>query len=85
MTEKKVLTFEEAEDWIRENGEELVQFEYYYKYMFSYKFLNHPSWYISYGGNHDDIYRHEVTTKPIKLKDVGITYLETDEFEVDFS
>jgi hypothetical protein len=62
-----------ALEFITEYGDVDVTFSYYYKYTFTYsatlpdgKILK-----VQYGGNSDQIYRHEVDTLSVKVRHLG--------------
>jgi len=54
------------EEFIEKYGEEEIKFSSYYKYSFTFK---NEKLAVGYGGDHDDIYRLEVNTEPIKVKE----------------
>ena len=61
------------EEFYAKYGEVEVVFTSYYKFTFNYGAIlpNNRRLSVGYGGNHDDIYRHEVSTGvPIKIKDL---------------
>ena len=51
------------EYFYKKYGNVKVKFQYYYKYTFTYKAVLEDGSILScgYGGNHDDIYRHDVS------------------------
>jgi len=51
------------EEFLEKYGEVVVKFDSYYKYTFTYKAIldDGSALLVSYGGNPDDIYRHEVS------------------------
>ena len=51
------------EEFIAKYGDYVVTFESYYKYTFTYSAVlpSGKTLVVGYGGNHDDIYGHEVS------------------------
>ncbi len=64
-----------AQEFIDTYGNEKVQFNSYWKYTFTFCNLNVL---VSIGGNSDDIYRLDVSQKPIKIKDLLAGWEEFD-------
>jgi len=61
------------EEFIEKYGDVLVEFDYYYKYLFHFKakYNENKTIYIDVGGNSDDIYRCEVVNNEVcKVKDI---------------
>lgn len=48
-------------------GDEIVIFDFYWKYSFTFCSSNVS---VTIGGSSDDIYRLDVNSKPIKIKDL---------------
>jgi len=76
------------EEFYAKYGEVEVVFTSYYKYTFNYCAIlpNNRRLNVDYGGNGDDIYRHDVAVgKPIKIKDLcpyrGSVYEGSEEVE----
>lgn len=60
-------------EFIEKYGDVEVKFSRYYKYTFSFsgKTEDGANIHVSYGGNHDDIYRFGVEADlPVKIKDM---------------
>lgn len=59
------------QDFFDKYGEEAVTFSSYYKYSFTYEGTSKEGHriVISYGGSADDIYRYDVDTLPVLVKD----------------
>lgn len=78
------------EEFIEKYGSVIVSFESYYKYTFTYKadLEDGKVISVSYGGNGDEIYRHETSRDArITVRDLGpyagavyVNGLETDSF-----
>ena len=74
-----------TDELIRKYGEVEVLFESYYKYSFSFKSRD-GEYEINVGGDSNDIYRFEVDTKPVKLKElIGFGYWFLATPDGDFS
>lgn len=68
MNEENKMTREEAEEMFDYyNGSLSVTFDSYYKFSFTFLGENDDvELFLGYGGNHDDIYRYNVNTKPVE-------------------
>lgn len=63
------------EEFIAKYGDVKVKFEYYYKYTFTYTGTCDNGFHISVdvGGDGGDIYRLDVNTKEVPIKNLDIT------------
>lgn len=61
------------DDILKKYSETTVVFSGYYKYVFYYK--NNNGLVVSVGGFADDIYKLNVDTDPVKIKDLPVSAL----------
>jgi hypothetical protein len=64
------------EEFIAKYGDVKVTFDYYYKYTFSFSGTcdNGNDILVDVGGSSDDIYRLDVGTNEVSIKNLGIVY-----------
>ena len=65
-----------VKEFIAKYGDVKVKFNYYYKYTFTYAGTceNGNTIYVDVGGNSEDIYKLNVGTKEVAIKNLGINY-----------
>lgn len=73
------------DELIKKYGDIEVSFTSYYKYSFAFKSAD-GKYEITVGGDSSDIYKFDVDTRPVKLRDLvgyGYLYLTTPDGDFD--